>query len=68
MNNKRLDIAKLLQAESTEDAIREQGFPKGSLDDAEIAFISTLAATERESSRVLNAPRGQEMGKKLPSE
>jgi hypothetical protein len=58
---KAIDVSQLLSANSTEEALRQQGI----LGDAEIDFISALARAERESSNILKAPPGQKRGKKL---
>lgn len=58
---KPIDLAKLISAGSTEEALRQQNIPVN----AEIDFISALARAERESNRILNAPTGQKKGKKL---
>lgn len=57
-----IDTKKLLDADSTEKALKEQGISG----DVYIDFISALARAESESSRVSQAPPGQERGRQLP--
>lgn len=47
----KIDTEKLLTADSTEQALREQNI----LGDAEIAFLSALATAESESDRISRA-------------